>query len=144
MILRELCRRKEVEVISAEACPDHIHMYVSILPKSSVSSFMGYLKGKSTLIIFESLALTEDTDSLFPIVPEEQWALNGKTISLWMITIIGLTKTKGKIIGEIEYYEAIKCLQPFIIATNGNWALVRAMTHDELDNLFKDLPRKLV
>ena len=53
MILRKLCRRKEVEVISAEACPDHIHMYVSIPPKLSVSSFMGYLKGKSTLIIFE-------------------------------------------------------------------------------------------
>ena len=53
MILRELCRRKEVEVINAEACPDHIHMYVSIPPKLSVSSFMGYLKGKSTLIIFE-------------------------------------------------------------------------------------------
>ena len=52
-ILRELCRRKEVEVINAEACPDHIHMYVSIPPKLSVSSFMGYLKGKSTLIIFE-------------------------------------------------------------------------------------------
>lgn len=49
MILRELCRRREVEVISA----DHIHMYVSIPPKLSVSSFMGYLKGKSTLIIFE-------------------------------------------------------------------------------------------
>ena len=46
-------RRKEVEIISAEACPDHIHMYVSIPPKLSVSSFMGYLKGKSTLIIFE-------------------------------------------------------------------------------------------
>ena len=53
MILRELCRRKEVEVINAEACPDHIHMYISIPPKLSVSSFMGYLKGKSTLIIFE-------------------------------------------------------------------------------------------
>ena len=53
MILRELCRRKEVEVINAEACPDHIHMYVSIPPKLSVSSFLGYLKGKSTLIIFE-------------------------------------------------------------------------------------------
>lgn len=46
-------RRKEVEVINAEACPDHIHMYVSIPPKLAISSFMGYLKGKSTLIIFE-------------------------------------------------------------------------------------------
>ena len=53
VILRELCRRKEVEIIAAEACPDHIHMYVSIPPKLSVSSFVGYLKGKSTLIIFE-------------------------------------------------------------------------------------------
>ena len=52
-ILRELCRRKGVEIIEAEACPDHIHMYVSITAKISVSSFMGYLKGKSTLIIFE-------------------------------------------------------------------------------------------
>ena len=53
MILRELCRRKDVEIINAEACPDHIHMYVSVPPKMSISSFMGYLKGKSTLIIFE-------------------------------------------------------------------------------------------
>ena len=53
MIQRELCRRKEVEVITTEACPDHIHMYVSIAPKLSVYAFMGYLKGKSTLIIFE-------------------------------------------------------------------------------------------
>ena len=53
LILRELCRRKEVEIIKAEACPDHVHMYVSMPPKLSVSSFMGYLKGKSTMIIFE-------------------------------------------------------------------------------------------
>ena len=49
-------RRKEVEIINAEACPDHIHMYVSIPPKLCISSFMGYLKGKSTLIIFERYA----------------------------------------------------------------------------------------
>ena len=52
-ILRELCGHKGVEIINAEACPDHIHMLVSIPPKMSVSSFMGYLKGKSTLMIFE-------------------------------------------------------------------------------------------
>jgi putative transposase len=52
-ILRELCDHKDVEIINAEACPDHIHMLVSIPPKMSVSSFMGYLKGKSTLMIFE-------------------------------------------------------------------------------------------
>ena len=53
MILRELSNWKDVEIINAEACPDNIYMYVSIPPKLSVSSFMGYLKGKSTLIIFE-------------------------------------------------------------------------------------------
>ena len=52
-ILRTLCERKGVEIIEAEACPDHIHMLVSIPPKLSVSSFMGYLKGKSSLMIFD-------------------------------------------------------------------------------------------
>ncbi len=45
-----------VEIIEAEACPDHIHMLVSIPPKISVSSFMGYLKGKSSLMIFDKHA----------------------------------------------------------------------------------------
>lgn len=52
-ILRDLCSRKDVEIIEANACPDHIHMLLSIPPKYSVSAFMGYLKGKSSLIIFE-------------------------------------------------------------------------------------------
>jgi REP element-mobilizing transposase RayT len=55
-ILRELCLRKDVEILEAEACPDHIHMLVSIPPKISVSSFMGYLKGKSSLMIFDKFA----------------------------------------------------------------------------------------
>ena len=52
-ILRELCERKGVEILEATACPDHIHMLVSIPPKMAVSEFVGYLKGKSSLIIFE-------------------------------------------------------------------------------------------
>ena len=52
-ILRELCRRKSVEIIEAHAMPDHIHMLVSIPPNERVSGFMGYPKGKSTMIIFE-------------------------------------------------------------------------------------------
>ena len=52
-ILRKLCEYKGVEIIEAEACPDHIHMLVSIPPKYSVSQFMGYLKGKSSLMIFD-------------------------------------------------------------------------------------------
>ena len=52
-ILRELCERKGVEIIEAECCPDHIHMLVRIPPKYSVSEIMGYLKGKSSLLIFD-------------------------------------------------------------------------------------------
>jgi len=52
-ILRTLCDYKKVEILEANACPDHIHMLVSIPPKISVSSFMGYLKGKSSLMIFD-------------------------------------------------------------------------------------------
>lgn len=52
-ILSELCKRKGIEIIEAEACPDHIHMFVRIPPKYSVSGIMGYLKGKSSLMIFE-------------------------------------------------------------------------------------------
>ena len=52
-ILRELCNWKQVKIVEAEVCPDHIHMLVEIPPKMSVSSFVGFLKGKSSLIIFE-------------------------------------------------------------------------------------------
>ena len=52
-ILRKLCEWKGVEIIEGEVCPDHIHMLVSIPPKMSVSGFMGYLKGKSSVIIFQ-------------------------------------------------------------------------------------------
>ena len=52
-ILRKLCEQKKVEIIEAEACSDHIHMLVSIPPYLSVSQFMGYLKGKSSLMIFD-------------------------------------------------------------------------------------------
>ena len=52
-ILRQLCEQKGIEIIEAEACPDHIHMLLEIPPKISVSSFMGYLKGKSSLMLYE-------------------------------------------------------------------------------------------
>ena len=52
-ILRQLCEMKQVEIHEAEACKDHIHMLVSIPPSLSVSQFMGYLKGKSALMIFD-------------------------------------------------------------------------------------------
>lgn len=55
-ILRSLCEWKEVEIIEAEVCPDHVHMLVSIPPKLSVSGFMGYLKGKSSILIYQKYA----------------------------------------------------------------------------------------
>lgn len=51
-ILSTLCKRKGVEIVEAEICPDHVHMLVRIPPSMSVPSFVGYLKGKSTLMIF--------------------------------------------------------------------------------------------
>ena len=55
-IIRTLCARKGVEIIEAAAMPDHIHLYVAIPPKYSVAEFVGYLKGKSSLMIFEKYA----------------------------------------------------------------------------------------
>ena len=55
-ILRLLCQRKEIEIIEAECCKDHIHMLVRIPPKYAVSQIVGYLKGKSSLMIFDKFA----------------------------------------------------------------------------------------
>ncbi|MBR3808308.1 MAG: IS200/IS605 family transposase [Lachnospiraceae bacterium] len=52
-ILRKLCEQKGVEIVEAQACPDHIHMLVEIPPSLSVSQFVGFLKGKSALMIFD-------------------------------------------------------------------------------------------
>ena len=52
-ILRQLCENKGVEILEAELCKDHVHMLVSIPPKQSVAQFIGYLKGKSSLMIFD-------------------------------------------------------------------------------------------
>ena len=55
-ILRQLCEWKNVEIIEAEVCPDHVHMLVAIPPKISVASFVGFLKGKSSLLIYQKRA----------------------------------------------------------------------------------------
>ena len=52
-ILRKLCSWKEVTIIEAKVCPDHVHMFVEIPPKLSISTFMGYLKGKSSVMIYQ-------------------------------------------------------------------------------------------
>ena len=56
IMLRKLCEYKQIEIIEAEACKEHIHMLVSIPPKDSVSQIMGHLKGKSSLMLFEKYA----------------------------------------------------------------------------------------
>ena len=52
-MLRKLCEWKQINILEAEVCPDHVHMLVEIPPKVSVSGFVGYLKGKSSLMIYE-------------------------------------------------------------------------------------------
>lgn len=52
-VIRKLCKMREVELIEGAVCADHVHLYVAIPPKQSVSEFMGYLKGKSALMIFD-------------------------------------------------------------------------------------------
>ena len=52
-IIRKLCNEKKVEILEAEACPDHIHLLVSIPPYLSIAQFVGFLKGKSSLMIFD-------------------------------------------------------------------------------------------
>lgn len=56
IMLRKLCSYNVVEILEAEACPDHIQMLLSIPPKYSISQIMGYLKGKSSLMIFDKYA----------------------------------------------------------------------------------------
>ena len=56
VMLRKLCEWKGVEIIEAEACPDHIHMLETIPPKLSIAQFMGYIKGKSSIMIFDKYA----------------------------------------------------------------------------------------
>ncbi len=96
-------------------------------------------EGEGLLVAF---ALTEDTDSLFPLVPEEQWAIEGMTIENWIISMVSITEER--VIGQMEYHEAMKRLRPYIIASVENWALIRGMTHKEMDGLFDGLPRQLV
>ena len=55
-MIRILCQRKGINIVEAELCPDHIHMLVEIPPKYSVSQIVGYLKGKSSLMIFDKFA----------------------------------------------------------------------------------------
>ena len=67
-----------------------------------------YERNDGTILM--GFALTEDTDSIFPILPEKQWAVQGKTIGEWMITMVSLSRPQGGIIGQMEYHQAMERL----------------------------------
>jgi len=89
-----------------------------------------------------SCALTEGVDTLLPLRPESQWAVDGKTISDWMLSLVSITEKR--VLGQMGYQEAMKRLLPFSLAKSEDSILIRAMTHAELDGLFDGLLRQLV
>lgn len=92
--------------------------------------------------IVVGLALTETADSLFPLAAEKQWAINGKTIDLFFISMVSITK-EG-VLGTMEYGEAMKRLKPYFLAEKDGWALIRGLTLGEMEALFEGLPRDVV
>lgn len=88
------------------------------------------------------LALTETADSLFPLVAEKQWAIEGKTIDLWFISMVSITK--DSVLGTIEYHEAMKRLQPYFLTEKDGWTLIRGLSLKEMEALFDGLPRNVV
>ena len=90
-ILRKLCEWKGVKIIEAECCPDHIHMLLEIPPKMSVSSFVGYLKGKSSLMIYEQFG-----DLKFKYRSREFWCRG------YYVDTVG--KNKAKIAEYIRHH----------------------------------------
>ena len=87
IMLRKLCEYKQVEILEAEACKDHIHMLVSIPPKYSVSQIMGYLKGKSSLMIFE-----HHTNLKYKFGNRNFWATG------YYVSTVGLNKATIRIV----------------------------------------------
>lgn len=89
-----------------------------------------------------SCTLTEDVDTILPLRPESQWAVDGKPVSDWILGMVSITEKR--VLGQMAYPEAMARLRPFSLASSGDWILIRAMTHDELDGLFEGLPRQLI
>jgi len=101
IMLRKLCEYKQVEIIEAEACKDHIHMLVSIPPKYSVAQIMGYLKGKSSLMIFEKYA-----NMKYKYGNRHFWCRG------YYVDTVGRNKKRLRSTYEISYrkiYHTIKC-----------------------------------
>jgi len=89
-----------------------------------------------------SCTLTEGVDTILPLRPESRWAVDGKPISDWVLCMVSITEKR--VLGQMEYQEAMKRLLPFSLAKSEDCIMIRAMTHAELDKLFDGLPRQLV
>ena len=115
-ILRELCEHKKVEIIEANACKDHIHMLVSIPPKLSVAQFMWYLKGKSSLMIFDRHANLKYRYCI--------WAIEFKTIYWPVYGWGGKRKQKKHLLGaacksmRLANCFSVRVAQPYRCRTN--------------------------
>ncbi len=97
---------------------------------------------KDSDALLGNCTLTEDVDTILHLRPESQWAADGKPIPDWILSMVSITEKR--VLGQMEYQEAMKRLRPFSLASSEDWILIRAMTHAELDGLFEGLPRQLV
>lgn len=103
-ILRQLCEFKEVKIIKGEMCQDHVHMLVEIPPKISVASFMGYLKGKSTLRIFEKYSNLK-----YKFGKREFWCIG------YYVDTVGKNE---KVIKLVRYYKTLDFADKLRLAIN--------------------------
>ena len=99
-----------------------------------------YKNDKGSMIV--ACALTEGTDSIFPLVPEEHWGMPGVKIDKWIISVVSITE--ADVVGQLEYHEGIKLLEPYFLDVRDGWALIRGMTYEEMDALFEGLPRNIL
>ena len=81
-IIRKLCNEKKVELIEAEACPDHIHMLVSIPLYISVSQFMGYIKSKNAMMILKSILTSLRNDDKINFIEVRMWSTKYQNLQI--------------------------------------------------------------
>lgn len=86
-----------------------------------------------------NFTLTEDTNSIFPLVPEEHWQVEGKTISKWILSVFSIEN--NSVFGTFEYHEAMKRLEGEFLAIKDGWALIRGLDLDDIEEDFDGLPR---
>ncbi|MBD5383941.1 MAG: DUF4299 domain-containing protein [Ruminococcaceae bacterium] len=99
-----------------------------------------YKNDKGSIVV--ACALTEDTDSIFPLAPEEHWGMSGVKIDKWIISIVSITE--ADVVGQLEYHEAMKLLEPYFLDVRDGWALIRGLSFEEMDALFENRPREIL